>query len=179
MRSSLSRPSSSAWSFCLMLMVRSLDIARFSYCSLLTAYGSLVSRFSFAAKLFFDCLTHQLRRGIWIEAFKMFHDAAVARDDEALRNHALAVDDLHQRGRHRPIVPDNSVIDPLRANEVPHEIDAAALVISSRQSQHDQPARLVLVVHLDEFGHLLLTRSAPRSPDIHDHHLVGEIRKLD
>src|SRR5260370_29102637 len=123
-----------------MLMVKSLDMTFAFVWSLLTAHCLLILGFGFVAERFLDCLTHQLRRGIWIEALKMFHDAAVARDDKALWYHRLTLDQLHQRRGHRAIVPDNSVIDVLRANEILHVPLIIVLVVTRRQSQHDQAA---------------------------------------
>ena len=40
-------------------------------------------------------------------------------------------------------------------------------VVSSGDSQHDQPARFVLVTHFDELRHFLATRTTPRGPQIH------------
>src|SRR5712691_8329242 len=87
-----------------------------AYCSLLAAYGSLGSGFGFIAKLFFDCLTHQLRRGIWIEALKMFHDAAIARNDKTLGYHRLAGNQLHQRTFQLAIVKNDLVRNTFRLN---------------------------------------------------------------
>src|SRR6267378_309008 len=136
---------------------------------LLTAHWSLltVSSFAFVVQCLLDRLTHKLGSGCWTEAFEVFHDAAVARNDEALRNYTPGVYQLDQRRRQRSIIPDDLVINILRFNVILDVRWIVMLVVCRGQSKHDQAARLVLVVHLHQLRHLQSARSAPRGPDIH------------
>src|SRR5438445_13091816 len=96
----------------------------------------------------------------------MFDDTAVTRNHEALRNNVLPADRLDQRTRKAAVIPNYLVIDSLRANEILNVVLTLMFVISGCQPEHDQPARLVFVVHLHQFRHFKLAWPTPGGPDI-------------